>query len=494
MNVASSSSLSFNDKIGTNNNSVHDRNQSTPGRILVRVKRRRSRSPPEALLLTDNVTPIKRAKIGVSDKCKSMIKDDKLPVKIFRFTATISDDVSKRNTEELITKMLEKTNKDIERAKAQNVLNTTSEKKSLKDLTPHSNSHQLKIFEQNLLISSIKKSAEARYKVVQTRRNNIKTSVEKSTKNEDQPPDIENAFSIRQSRIDHKNSDLIDIGLSSLYQLYDIEIEESKMESGSKFHTSFKAKTKNANDRIQDDIITCNGIQSEEVLREENKTKPVDDFVYDLYCDIHQENLPMSESITKSFNICNEKETESLPSKEKDKKLVTVNHLPDLQSSFGHATNIVGCDWKSVQDYLTCDLNEEMPEWWHRGGVIEAEYGSDCDNSDDSNAEDNWRNEYPDELDDEDDGIGYDEDAFGFDDGDVFGMYEENDIYGFNALQINNDERSSSPSDDDEEQLLYSLAEDSEYNETSNKHGAAYAKYKRKIQHSLEVDNHDDND
>ena len=28
-----------------------------------------------------------------------MIKDDKLPVKIFRFTATISDDVSKRNTE-----------------------------------------------------------------------------------------------------------------------------------------------------------------------------------------------------------------------------------------------------------------------------------------------------------------------------------------------------------------------------------------------------------
>ena len=54
--------------------------------------------------------------------------------------------------------------------------------------------------------------------------------------------------------------------------------------------------------------------------------------------------------------------------------------------------------------------------------------------------------------------------------------YSESDIYGFNALQINNDERSSSPSDDDEEQLLYSLAEDSEYNETSNKHGAAYAK------------------
>ena len=37
--------------------------------------------------------------VGVSDECKSMIKDDKLPVKIFRFTATMSDDVSKRNTE-----------------------------------------------------------------------------------------------------------------------------------------------------------------------------------------------------------------------------------------------------------------------------------------------------------------------------------------------------------------------------------------------------------
>ena len=53
----------------------------------------------------------------------------------------------------------------------------------------------------------------------------------------------------------------------------------------------------------------------------------------------------------------------------------------------------------------------------------------------------------------------------------------ENDIYGFNVLQINNnDERPSSSFDDDEEQLLHSLAEDSEYNETSNKHGAAYAK------------------
>jgi len=186
---------------------------------------------------------------GVSDNRKSMIKNDMLPVKIFRFTATISDDVFKNNTEELITKMLEKTNQDIERAKAQNVLNATSEKKSLKDLTTHSNSHQLKIFEQNLLISSIKKSAAARYKVVQTRRNNIETSVEKSTKNEDQTPEVEIALSINQSRIDHKDSDLIDIGLSNPFQLYDIELAESKMESDLKFSSSFKPKTKHANDR-----------------------------------------------------------------------------------------------------------------------------------------------------------------------------------------------------------------------------------------------------
>merc|ERR1712060_439805 len=205
-------------------------------------------------------------------------------------------------------------------------------------------------------------------------------------------------------------------------------------------------------------------------------------------------------SIKKQFQIFNKKETESLPTKD-DEKLATVNPLSDFQSSFGHATpNIVGCDWKSVQDYLTCDLNEEMPEWWRRGGEIETEYGSDFDNSDDSNAEDNWRNDYPDELDDdlcglkdEDEGKGYDDDAFGFDDGDVFGMYEESDTYGFNALQINNEQLSSS-FDDDEEQLLYSLAEDSEYDDTSNKHGAAYAKYKRKMQCILEVDNQGDDD
>ena len=48
---------------------------------------------------TNEMTLFSLQIIGKSDKRKSLIKDDKLPVKIFRFTATISDDLSKRNTE-----------------------------------------------------------------------------------------------------------------------------------------------------------------------------------------------------------------------------------------------------------------------------------------------------------------------------------------------------------------------------------------------------------
>lgn len=98
--------------------------------------------------------------------------------------------------------------------------------------------------------------------------------------------------------------------------------------------------------------------------------------MYDLYCDINQENFTTPKFFTKPLDLFNEKESESLASKEDDEKLA-INPLPDFQSSFGHATtSIVGCDWKSVQDYLTCDINEEMPEWWHRGGEIETEYGN----------------------------------------------------------------------------------------------------------------------
>ena len=66
---ASYNSLTCSDKTEINTQTVSSDKESTPGRILVRVKRRRSRSPAEAILLTENVTQMKRAKIGkISDK------------------------------------------------------------------------------------------------------------------------------------------------------------------------------------------------------------------------------------------------------------------------------------------------------------------------------------------------------------------------------------------------------------------------------------------
>ena len=66
---ASYNSLSCSDKTEINTQTVSSDKESAQGRILVRVKRRRSRSPAEAILLTENVTQMKRAKIGkISDK------------------------------------------------------------------------------------------------------------------------------------------------------------------------------------------------------------------------------------------------------------------------------------------------------------------------------------------------------------------------------------------------------------------------------------------
>ena len=61
---ASYNSLSCIDKNVINTQIDSSDKESIRGRILVRVKRRRSRSPAEAILLTENVTQIKRAKIG----------------------------------------------------------------------------------------------------------------------------------------------------------------------------------------------------------------------------------------------------------------------------------------------------------------------------------------------------------------------------------------------------------------------------------------------
>ena len=59
----------------------------------------------------------------------------------------------------------------------------------------------------------------------------------------------------------------------------------------------------------------------------------------------------------------------------------------------------------------------------------------------------------------------------------------ENDIQGLDSLQI----RDSCSSDDDpEDRLVYSLNESKEFSEVSNRHGTAYASYKRKMQRFLE--------
>jgi len=483
---ASYNSLSCIDKNVINTQIDSSDKESIRGRILVRVRRRRSRSPAEAILLTENVTQIKRAKIGDSEKDKINENEDKLPIKIFRFTATLSNDETERNTEELVSKMLSKTTKEIEIAKTKSATTPSSEKKSIKNLKANAAASPSIGTDKNKLLSSIKKSAEARYRMVQTKRDtNDLISDEAHDKNIEQ-------------------SNNIDKELKSLYQLYDLELEESESNSN------------NRKQRPKDDIITCNGVQSEELQLKETINAKENDFVYDLYCHITQEHSLLPNPLSNLSSKLSGNQNEVTYNKSLEEKSAEMPPLPDFQSAFGHVTtNIVGCDWKSVQDYLASDLSDGMPDWWHRGGDIDAEYGSNFDDSDDSNAEDNWRNEYPDELDefddddiygfkDEDDALDYDDDGFGFDDGDVFGLVDgeehefqnirsENDIYGFDTLRIQDEELLENSSDGNDEQLLYTLEEDSEFRDSSNRHGLAYAKYKRKMQRLAgEIDDDDD--
>lgn len=130
-----------------------------------------------------------------------------------------------------------------------------------------------------------------------------------------------------------------------------------------------------------------------------------------------------------------------------------------------------------AQEYLTSDLNDGMPDWWHRAGNANYNSDFDPDDSDDSNAEDNWRNDYPDEIDGDDN----DEDVYGFEEN--YDESFENDIQGLDSLQIRD---SCSSDDDQEDRLVYSLDESKEFSEVSNRHGSAYASYKRKMKRFLE--------
>merc|ERR1712150_116301 len=101
-------------------------------------------------------------------------------------------------------------------------------------------------------------------------------------------------------------------------------------------------------------------------------------------------------------------------------------------------------------------------------------------------AEDNWRNDYPDELDGDDS----DDDAYGFED---YHEKFEDEISGLDSLQIRDEEYSGNSDEGDDEGLVYALDEDKEYSDVSNRHGSSYASYKRKMQRFLgDIDDQDD--
>ena len=62
--IVGSCTLSCTDRIRSNISPIDCSKKFASGRILLRVKRPRSHSPAEALLLTENVTETKRARIG----------------------------------------------------------------------------------------------------------------------------------------------------------------------------------------------------------------------------------------------------------------------------------------------------------------------------------------------------------------------------------------------------------------------------------------------
>ena len=82
--------------------------ESIPGRMLVRVKRRRSCSPAEAILLTSTLN-IKRAKTDNDDSSTTDKGKSNSEIKIFRFTATLGNEVRDTNTKDLVSKVLEET-------------------------------------------------------------------------------------------------------------------------------------------------------------------------------------------------------------------------------------------------------------------------------------------------------------------------------------------------------------------------------------------------
>ena len=475
-------------------------NEATPSRVVVRVKRRRSRSPVEALLLTEGVGQSKRAKTGHANDFQTKDNKETSKLKIFRFTATLQDEKDE-STEELVAEMLKKTKAEIIEAKKHKNLVSTSDSSSRKSLkaSRHSAIYPSELREETFLQSLMERSAQARYRVNQSKR-----QIHESDSVDDRQYCTENSIKVSPSNseasknvkevADLEDKPKVEQEIKAFYKFYDLEIDEEyqndlqsskdKNEKSSKRIFKRRPKSKvNEKTNKEEDVITCNEIQSVELKESSSKAYTEDsEYVYDLYCHINQEGSSLVNNSSKPTSVLNHnvESAKGLDDTEEGSHVELVP-LPDFQSTFSNATaNIVGCDWKSAQEYLATDLgNDGMPSWWHRGGEIERDIDFD---SEDSNAEDNWRNEYPDEIEDEGD-YGIERD----------GEESDNDIYGFDALNMNDLRDSEEKSDEDQEELVYALSGDVEFNTVSNRHGSAYASYKRKMQHFLgEIDDESD--
>ena len=452
-----------------------------PSRVVVRVKRRRSRSPAEALLLTENISNIKRAKKGDASDCATNEHGSNAKLKVFRFTATLNDCKREEETEELVTKMLEKTNKEIKEAKRQKCPNSTPDRRAIKSIkNGHSSVRYSTEPAHKNHDYSVEKSVEARYHIVQSKRDNITGLSEdhrnKGENGEESVANDKSKFYKPQDSADnekHKDDHMIKQELENFCQFYDLEIEDTN--SKLKSHPNKDvAHGDTAISNREEDVITCNGVQSQEI-KPDNK-----DYVYDLYCHIDDSQTYVHNSKESTKLVQNASEFAFKSQRNEQENVNDMAPLPDFQSTFGDVvTNIIGCDWKSAQNYLTSDLsNDGMPAWWHRGGEINSDI--EIEASDDSNEEDNWRNDYPDEVDD---------DVYGYDEGNI-----DKEIYGLDGLQMDDYGNRSDNSDENDDRLLYTIEDNSEFNNISNRHGLAYASYKRKMQRYLGEINDDDDE
>ncbi len=198
-----------------------------------------------------------------------------------------------------------------------------------------------------------------------------------------------------------------------LFKLVDVVKEESKKDA------SDPTKGDGSKKVVQADQIVCNGVPLVKLDEEE--------YVYDVYT---MENSAFS-------------------STDSDRSLM--------------ADDFDAMDIMDVR-LLDCrDLEHDNDEVWNQ-----ARFNTGEDS--DSNDEDNWRNDYPDELSED----GEENDYY----------YREEDLdLDFNKFHLRhgNREIGSSPetSDEDEEGLVYSR--DANFDRDADLHGSSYAKYKRKI-------------